>query len=229
MHFAVLLHGNGVFDGTEIQEAVLTLLAIAREGHTYQCIAPNIDQLHVINHTNGEVMSETRNVLIESARIARGDIRDLSTVSISEFDGLFMPGGFGTAKNFTTWALNGPNTEIIPSVQNLILGFIEAKKPIGAWCMSPTTIAMAIKGIHEHAVLSVGSTKEESPYDILSISQGIEATGAHSTEKTVREISTDEHLKIVCAPCYMMNANILEVANNINQGVLEVLRLTKAS
>ena len=105
MKIAVLLHGSGVYDGTEIQEAVLSLLAIEEMGHTYQCIAPDIQQFHVVNHLTGEPMSETRNVLVESARIARGNVIKLSETDVHSFDALVMPGGFGTAKNFTTWAV----------------------------------------------------------------------------------------------------------------------------
>ena len=132
MKFAVLLHGNGVFDGTEIQEAVFTLLAIAQAGHEYQCIAPDVAQHHVIDHTTGNEMNETRNVLVESARIARGDIKEVREIKASEYDGLFMPGGFGTAKNITKWAFQGPDGPILDEVKDLILDFVRHQKPIGA-------------------------------------------------------------------------------------------------
>ena len=215
MHVAVLLHGSGVYDGTEIQEAVFTLLALAQNGHSYQCVAPNIEQHHVIDHTKGEEMQETRNVLIESARIARGDIKDLSEIDITDFDALAMPGGFGTAKNFTKWAFSGPEGPIVEDIKNLILGFLDQKKNILAMCMSPTTIAKAIEGSNYHPKLTVGSTSEASPYEIGAISQGINATGAVAEMKTVREILIDSELRIITAPCYMMEASISEVYENI--------------
>lgn len=225
MNIAVLLHGSGVYDGTEIHEAVFTLLAIEEAGHEYQCIAPDIEQHHVINHLNGEEMDEKRNVLIESARIARGDVMELSKVKADDFDALLMPGGFGTAKNFTKWAFEGPNGDIVPSVKALVLDFVSSGKTIGALCMSPTTVAKALQGSEYSARLTVGSTHEASPYDIGAISEGVNATGAQSEMKTVREIAIDPELKIVTAPCYMMEASITEVRNNITQAVNEVIRL----
>ena len=68
---AVVLSGSGVYDGSEIHEAVLSLLAIEKHGAQWHCFAPNINQHHVINHITGAEMDTTRNVLIESARIAR--------------------------------------------------------------------------------------------------------------------------------------------------------------
>ena len=225
MHVAVLLHGSGVYDGTEIQEAVFTLLALAQNGHSYQCVAPNIEQHHVIDHTKGEEMQETRNVLIESARIARGDIKDLSEVDITDFDALAMPGGFGTAKNFTKWAFKGPEGPIVEDVKNLILGFLDQKKIILAMCMSPTTIAKAIEGSTYHPKLTVGSTSEASPYEIEAISQGINSTGAVAEMKTVKEVLVDRDLKIITAPCYMMEASITEVYENIQSAVKELTAL----
>lgn len=225
MKIAVLLHGSGVYDGTEIQEAVLSLLAIAEQGHQYQCIAPNIQQHHVINHLNGDEMNETRNVLTESARIARGDILDLKDVHLADYDALLMPGGFGTAKNFTQWAFQGPEGDIIPPVRELILGFVESNKPIGALCMSPTTVAKALEGSKYSAKLSVGTDQENSPYDIAAISAGVDQTGAVAEMKSVREVSIDSSLKIVCAPCYMMEASIAEVNANIRQAVAELIAL----
>ncbi len=219
MRVAVLLHGNGVYDGTEIQEAVFTLLALAQKGHTYQCIAPDVLQHHVIDHTKGEEMDETRNVFIESARIARGDIKKTSGISAQDFDVLAMPGGFGTAKNLTKWAFNGPDGEILPEIKNLILDFISHEKIILAMCMSPTTIAKALQDSKYQAHLTVGSTTEKSPYEIAAISEGINSVGAVAEMKTVKEINVDKKLKIITAPCYMMEASITEVYDNIVQAV----------
>lgn len=225
MKIGVLLHGSGVYDGTEIHEAVLSLLAIAEAGHEYQCVAPNIDQHHVVNHLDGSEMPETRNVLVESARIARGEVADLADFDPNSVDALLMPGGFGTAKNFTKWAFSGPDGYIIPAVKELILNMLEAQKPIAALCMSPTTVAKALEGSPYAAKLSVGSTEAPSPYDIEAISGGMKQLGASTEARTVSEVSLDPSLKIVCAPCYMMEADILQVRNNIKQAVEALIEL----
>lgn len=215
----VLLHGCGVYDGTEIHEAVLTMLAIREAGHDYVCIAPDVDQHHVIDHTNGEETNQTRSVLVESARIARGEVEALTIDHANHIDALVMPGGFGTAKNITKWAFSGPDGEIDPLTRDFLRAVVEAKKPIAALCMSPTTLAKALEGTSVNANLTVGSTDESSPYEIGAISEGVTAVGMTAEMKTVREISVDETNKIVCAPCYMMDADILEVRNNIKQAV----------
>lgn len=221
----VLLHGNGVFDGSEIHESVFTLLAIAEAGAEAVCFAPNVAQYHVLNHMTGEAMSETRNVLVESARIARGNIKDIVDIKVEELDGLVMPGGFGTAKNITKWAFEGPKGEILASVKALIIDLIKSGKPIAGLCMSPTTIAKALEGTEFHAKLTVGTTSEDSPYDIAAISAGIEAVGQVAEMASVREIVIDENLKIVTAPCYMMEASIVEVRENIKQAVEKLISL----
>lgn len=218
----VLLHGCGVYDGTEIHEAVLTLLAIREAGHDYVCLAPNVDQHHVIDHTKGEEMKETRNVLLESARIARGEIEALTVKHAQSIDALVMPGGFGTAKNITKWAFSGPDGEIDPMVRDFLRALTSAGKPIAALCMSPTTLAKALQGTDVNATLSVGSDKESSPYEIDAISSGVSSVGMTAEMKTVREISIDNSNKIVCAPCYMMDADIIDVRKNIQQAI-EVL------
>lgn len=221
----VLLHGSGVFDGSEIHESVFTLLAIAEAGAEAVCFAPNINQHHVLNHTTGEEMSETRNVLVESARIARGNIKDIVDLNASELDGLVMPGGFGTAKNITKWAFEGPNGPILESVKNLIVELVAQGKPIAGLCMSPTTIAKALEGTDYHAHLTVGTSNEASPYEIAAISAGMESIGQVAEMASVREIVVDEKLKIVTAPCYMMEANIVEVRDNIKQAVDALIAL----
>ena len=227
MKIGVLLHGSGVYDGTEIQEAVLSLLAIAETGHEYMCFAPNVNQHHVIDHTTGNEMDESRNVLVESARIARGDIKDLSEVKADDMDALVMPGGFGTAKNITKWAFEGPKASILPEVKQLIINLIKSAKPVAGLCMSPTTIAKALEGSGINSTLTVGSVAEPSPYEIDAISQGIKSTGAIVEMKTVRQISIDTINKIVCAPCYMLEADILQVRENIKQAIEAMLNLAR--
>jgi enhancing lycopene biosynthesis protein 2 len=219
MKVAVLLSGSGVFDGTEIQEAVISLLALNKRGIEYQCTAPNIAQHHVINHLNGEEVDESRNVLEESARIARGEIVSCLELDISSVDGLLIPGGFGTAKNHTKWAVNGPDGEIIPEIRDLIRSVNKQGKPILALCMAPTTLAKAFEGSEVHASMTVGSTEEASPYEIGPISQGMESIGAVAEMKTLSEISVDEQNKIVTAPCYMMEGDIGQIYKNIEMAM----------
>ncbi len=216
---AVILSGCGVFDGSEIHEAVFTLLAITENGGKYQCFAPDIDQHHVLDHRTGNEMNEKRNVLVESARIARGNILPLSEYKSSEYDGLVIPGGFGAAKNLTKWAFSGPDGEINEEVKDAIATTVKAKKTVVGLCMGPTVIAKALEGSGISSHLTVGSTNEPSPYDIEAISGGMEKTGAVAEMKTIREITIDSTLKIITAPCYMMEADILQVRNNVKQAI----------
>jgi len=225
MKIGVIFSGSGVFDGTEIQEGVFTLLSIKKVGADAVCFAPDIDQHHVINHISGEEMNESRNVLVESARIARGDIHSLNDFNVSELDALVIPGGFGAAKNLTKWAFSGPEGEINKLVKNAILDMIKQNKPIAGLCMGPTVIAKALEGTKMEATLTVGSTAAASPYEIDAISAGMEKAGSKAVMKTIDEISVDKENKIVTAPCYMMEADILEVRNNVQKAIDALVKL----
>lgn len=224
----VLLSGNGVYDGSEIHESVFTLLAIDENRGEAVCMAPNLDQHHVVNHISGEEMAEKRNVLVEAARIARGAISDLSEMKTDNLDALVIPGGFGAAKNLTKWAFSGPDGEINSEVKRIINEFAQAKKPIVGLCMGPTVIAKALEdaGLKEH--LTVGTTDEASPYEIDAISQGMEKTGAVVEMKTIREIAIDTENRIITAPCYMMEGSITDVRNNIKQAIDELFEMLEA-
>lgn len=137
-----------------------------------------------------------------------------------------MPGGFGTAKNITKWAFEGPNDPILESVKKLIVELVAQEKPIAGLCVSPTTIAKALEGTEYHAHLTVGTSKEASPYEIAAISAGIESIGQVAEMVSVREIVVDKKLKIVTATCYMMEASIVEVRDNIKQAVDALIALT---
>jgi len=225
----VLLSGNGVYDGSEIHESVFTLLALDQHGAEAVCIAPNVSQHHVVNHLTGDEMDETRNVLVESARIARGAIQDIRELDVASLDGLAIPGGFGTAKNHTQWAFNGPDGTINEDVRTLIQSCVRAGKPIAALCMGPTTVAKALEGTGIQAQLTVGTTEESSPYEIEAISQGMEKVGATAEMKSVREITVDTDNRIVSAPCYMMEARISDVHNNIQQAIRQLMELVDAA
>lgn len=225
MKIGVIFSGSGVFDGTEIQEGVFTLLAIKKVGAEAVCFAPDINQHHVINHISGEEMNETRNVLVESARISRGEIQSLDKFDSVQLDALVLPGGFGAAKNLTDWAFSGPDGDINEQVKIAILSMVKAKKPIAGLCMGPTVIAKALEGSGVFATLTVGTTEAASPYEIDAISKGMEKTGAMVAMKTIDEISVDLENKIVTAPCYMMEADILQVRNNVQKAIDELVKL----
>jgi enhancing lycopene biosynthesis protein 2 len=219
MKIGVLLSGNGVYDGAEIHEAVLTMLAIEEMGWESVCISIDRLQHHVINHITGEPMEESRNMLLEAARIARGNIQNITEIQPADIDALVIPGGFGSAKNFSTWAFEGPAGSILPEVKLLLVNLVNVGKPIVALCVSPVLIALAFQGSGIQVHLSLGSTQERSPYDISAFNSGINQTGAITEEKTIREVLVDAQNRIVCAPCYMMNATLSEVRANIVQAM----------
>lgn len=224
-NIGVLLSGCGVYDGTEIHEAVFSLLAIKSRNANAVCLAPDVNQHHVVNHISGDEMDEQRNVLIESARIARGEIQPVRDANLSNLDALVIPGGFGTAKNHTKWALSGPDGEINNDVKKLIVHFVEAGKPIMGLCMGPTTIAKALEDSDVKSTMTVGTTKEKSPYDIEGISGGMEQVGVKAEMKTIKEVMVDEKNKIVTAPCYMMEADVVQVHKNIEQAADELFKM----
>ena len=164
-------------------------------------------------------MPDSRNVLTEAARIARGAIMPLHDLDLNSIDAIVLPGGFGVAKNLTTWAFDGPNGGIDPSVQACIVACHRAGKPIVGLCMAGTTIARALEGTNTHPSVTVGTPAEPSPYDIASINAGIESTGSYATACSVREISVDVHNRIITAPCYMMEASITDVHQNVAMAI----------
>ena len=222
----VLLSGCGVYDGAEIQESIFTLLAIKELGAEYVCISVDKPQHHVVNHLTGEEMNESRNMMVEAARIARGDVKNITDIDPADIDALVIPGGFGSAKNFTSWAFDGPNSAILPEVKLLIVNMANVGKPICALCVSPVVVSKALENSEIIPTMTLGSTAEPSPYDIAGFSSGIEQTGAVSAFKTVREVNVDLENRIVSAPCYMMEADIIQVRDNIKLAIEETLKLT---
>ena len=225
MKIGVIFSGCGVFDGTEITEGVFSLLSIKKVGGEAVCFAPDIEQHHVLNHVTGEEMKETRNVLVESARIARGNIASLDEFNAEELDGLVLPGGFGAAKNLTEWAFSGPDGAINHQVKNAIISMVKARKPVVGLCMSPTVIAKALEDSDVTATLTVGTTDAPSPYEIGAISEGINKTGANAVMKTIEEVAVDEENKIITAPCYMMQADILQIRNNVQMAINAMVKM----
>lgn len=225
MKIGVLLSGCGVYDGAEIHEAVLTMLAIEEIGAEYVCIGVNLPQHHVVNHITGEDMNEKRNMLVEAARIARGNIVDIKTIQPADIDALVIPGGFGSAKNLTKWAFSGPDGEILPDVKLLIVNMVNIGKPIAALCVSPVVIAKALEGSCIHPKMTLGTSEEPSPYDILSFNEGLAKTKVEPVMRTVREIEIDFENKIITAPCYMMEASILDIWKNIYTAIEAIKQL----
>jgi enhancing lycopene biosynthesis protein 2 len=198
--FAIILSGCGVYDGAEIHEATLSLLSVAKKGGSYQIFAPDIDQHHVINHLTGEEMAETRNVLVESARIARGAIRNLGEFNPGEFDGLLLPGGFGAAKNLSTWAFEGADASILPEVEDAIRGMVELGKPVGALCISPVILAKILGDVR----LTIGVDE--------GTAEALESLGATHVPTSHGEVVVDAAHKVVTTPCYMLDATIDQIA-----------------
>jgi len=225
MNIAVILSGCGLYDGSEIHEATFSLLAIEENQASYACFAPDKEQYHVVDHISGEATAEKRNVLQESARIARGKIQPITSLNVNEYDGLVIPGGFGAAKNLNQWAISGPEGEIDPTVKNTIISFVESKKPIVGLCMGPTVIAQALQEHTQGIELTVGSSKQSSPYDIEAINNGLASIAAVPIEKSITEIHVDSNYKIITAPCYMMYAGVYEVRLNVKQAIDKLIYL----
>jgi enhancing lycopene biosynthesis protein 2 len=211
---AVVLAGNGVYDGAEIHEATLTLLAIAKNEAKYQCFAPDIEQAHVVNHLTGKVMPEKRNVLVEAARIARGKIKPLSQYKATDFDALIFPGGFGVAKNLCTFAFDGVDCEVNHDVENAVKSTASAGKPIGALCISPVLITKILGDVE----VTIGS----DPGTI----QAINALGGKHKTTTHGEIIVDKKHKIVTTPCYMLDATIVQIADGADKLVKKIIELS---
>lgn len=213
----VVLSGCGVMDGSEIHESVLTLLALSKADAQAICMAPNVDQLHVINHLTGEETKEKRNSLVEAARIARGKVRDIKDVKEKEIDALIFPGGFGAAKNLCTYAVDGTNCKVHPEVARLVKEVHKAGKPIGAICIAPALMAKIFEGAGIE--LTIGSDKETA--------QAIEKLGQKHKVCGVHEIWIDSSHRIVTTPAYMLARSVAEAWQGIEKLVREVLELTR--
>ena len=223
LKIGVLFSGCGVYDGAEIQEAVLAMLEIDRMGAEAVCIGIDAPQHHVVNHLNGEEMTESRNMMVEAARIARGNMIAIQEVVPADLDALVIPGGFGSAKNFTTWAFDGPNASIRPDVKLLLVNLVNIGKPIVALCVSPIVLAKAFEGSAIHASMTIGSKHAASPYEIAGFEAGLQQTGAETADCSLGSVHIDQENKLITAPCYMMEARISEIHANI-QAAFQALK-----
>jgi len=213
----VLLSGCGVMDGAEIHESVLTLLALDRAGAEAVCVAPNIPQMHVVNHLKGEpAAGQTRNVLEESARIARGAIKDVAQVRAVDLDALILPGGFGAAKNLCDYAVKGADCTVHPEVARLVREIHDAGKPVGFMCIAPVIAAKLLGSKKVHVTIG---TDKDTAADIGKMG------GVHES-CPVQEHRVDKALKVVTTPAYMLARSIKEAAEGIERLVKEVLEMS---
>ncbi len=213
----VILSGCGVYDGSEIHEAVLTLLYLDQAGAQAVCFAPDIDQHHVINHLTGNAAEdENRNVLVESARIARGQVTDLKEIESFDLDGLIIPGGFGAAKNLSDYAFKGAACEVIAEVAYAVKSFHLAGKPVGFMCIAPVIAARVLDD--EKIELTIGN-EEQTAADI-------ETMGAVHVDTSVHGIVVSSRGKVVSTPAYMLGPSIGDVAKGIEALVKKVIELS---
>ncbi|MCT4614887.1 MAG: isoprenoid biosynthesis glyoxalase ElbB [Marinifilaceae bacterium] len=210
---AVILSGCGVYDGSEIHEATLSLLALDKNDIQYDIFAPNIDQYHVINHITGEEIPQTRNVLIESARIARGNISDLSDFNSDNYHAILLPGGFGVAKNLSSYAFEGETCSVNEQVQDALIAMNNDKKPIGALCIAPAIIARVLHKVE----VTIGNDEQTI--------QSIEMLGGKHKVASYDEVVFDKENNIVTTPCYMLDVRISEISKGIDKLVSTLVGL----
>lgn len=213
----VVLSGCGVQDGSEIYESVLTLLALSKRGAEAVCLAPNVVQKHVVDHLSGKQSKEQRNVMAESARIARGVVEDLDDVEADDLDALILPGGYGAAKNLSTFAFDGPDCQVLPELERLVQDMHEAGKPIGAICIAPVVISKILEG--KGIKLTIGNDEETKG--------SIEEMDNEHVDCDVDEICVDEKHKIVSTPAYMLAESVAEANEGIEKLVEQVLKFTE--
>lgn len=212
--FAVILAGSGVFDGSEIHETTFSLYAIMHHGAEYKLFAPDVDQHHVVNHIKGEDMPETSNVLVESARIARGNIQPLSEFQADQFDALLIPGGFGVPKNLADYALKGTQMQVHPEMEQAVKTMVAQKKPIAALCISPVIISKVLGDVE----LTIGQDEKTA--------RDLEAMGSRHTTTNHGEVVVDKKYKVATTPCYMLESTVIDIfngANNVVQAVMDML------
>lgn len=214
-NIGVILSGCGHRDGTEIHEVTLTLLAIHRHGAEYQCYAPDMEQVQVINHLTGQVMPEKRNVLVESARIARGKIIALHDFDADKLDGLVIPGGLGAAKNLSSYAFDGAQCLVYKDVARAICDMAVRNKPIGALCIAPVIIAKVLS--ERNVMLTIGQDK--------ATVENLVTMGARHTPTNRCEVVVDRHNKIVTTPCYMLDSRVDEIAAGADKVIVSMLEL----
>ena len=211
--FAVILSGCGNKDGAEIHESVMTLWAIHKHGAQYQCFAPDIEQHHVLNFITGLEMNEKRNVLVESARIARGNIKDLKTYNAADYNGLILPGGLGVAKNLSTFAFDGPDCSVNDDVARAVRETAALKKPIGALCIAPAIVAKILGDV----LVTIGQDS--------GTAAAITRMGGRHEQTTHGKITIDREHRVVTTPCYMLDARVDQIGEGAESLVKAVIEM----
>ena len=212
----VILSGCGVFDGAEIHESVITMLALDRAGAEMVICAPDVEQMHVVNHHTGEVaQGESRNVRVEAARIARGSVADVADVNADDLDALILPGGFGAAKNLCNFAVAGADCEVNSDVATLVQRVHAQGKPVAAVCIAPALLAKVLGG--EGPELTIGND--------AGTAGAMESLGAKHIECPVTEFVVDHERKLITSPAYMLATSISEAAEGIEKTVAELMEM----
>ena len=212
----VILSGCGVYDGAEIHESVITMLALDRAGAEMVICAPDVEQMHVVNHHTGEVaQGESRNVRIEAARIARGSVADVADVNADDLDALILPGGFGAAKNLCNFAVAGADCEVNSDVATLVQRVHAQGKPVAAVCIAPALLAKVLGG--EGPELTIGND--------AGTAGAMESLGAKHIECPVTEFVVDHERKLITSPAYMLATSISEAAEGIEKTVAELMKM----
>ncbi len=217
---AVVLSGCGVYDGAEIHESVVTLLALDRAGAEVVIAAPNVDQAHVINHQVGEpAEGQRRSVIEESARIARGPVLDLADLQVTDVDAVIFPGGFGAAKNLCTYAFDGPELKVHPEVERVTLETVRAAKPLGTICIAPVATAKVLADAGFNVTVTVGNDADTAGH--------INGFGATHQDCPVDDIVLDSNTRVVSTPAYMLAGSIKEAAAGIDKLVAKILEMVQ--
>jgi len=211
----VCLSGCGVNDGAEIHESVITAHTLDKAGVEILFTAPNMEQVKVVNHLTGDEMGESRNVLVESARIARGNIIDLAELTANNMDALIFPGGFGAALNLCDFALKGADCDIHPEVNRIIGEMLTANKPLGFICIAPALFARAAKNADKTSKITIGNDQATAD-EIIKL-------GSQHEICAVNDFTVDEENKIVSTPAYMLAGDISEAASGIEKLVHRIL------
>lgn len=220
MKAAVILSGCGHRDGAEIRESVITLLMLDQQGVDVQAFAPDAAQHDVIDHLTGKPTQESRNVLTEAARIARGKVEPLRVLEAKEYDMLLIPGGYGAAKNLSDLAFKGTQATAIAEFKRVALAFLEAKKPIGAICIAPAVLAAAVKG-HYSLTLTIGED--------AGTAEAIAAFGSRHVNCATASFVYDETHHVASCSAYMREAPLRDIARGIEQVVMQVVEVARAN
>lgn len=215
----VVLAGCGVYDGSEVGETVVTLLALERAGIEYQCVAPNMKQMHVMDHLRGEEQDQERNVLVEAARITRGNVIDIAEISADDFDGLVIPGGFGVAKNLCDFAVKGADCSVNPTVEKLILSMVDAGKPVAVLCIAPALMARVMGAAGKKVKLTIGNDAD--------VSAAINTMGAEHVECPVDDCIVDQDFKVISTPAFMAASCVSEAAAGIEKTISTLADMLK--